>query len=219
VRERARLERATAGLVPSRASTWFSCGVCWRRVSRHCDTDLILICALGASLVELLADGRMRLRAEADEVQRVVGCPDSTEPLDAHGKLCSHGFAASLLVRPFAMGFRSGPSTGSRAGWATGAGKIESPWAGCTGTVGRRAREPVLRCCPSPPSFLPAARCEPHQSENSTRGRPGDDAHRGHDEGVLKQVCYSLHAIGADVSLTAGPSADASFSALKGRSS
>lgn len=101
------------------------------------------------------------------------------------GKLCSHGFAASLPVRPFAMGFRSGPSTtGSRAGWATGAGKIESPWAGCTGTVGRRrAREPVLRCCPSPPLI---ARCEPHQSENSTRGRPGDDAHRGHDEGCDK---------------------------------
>lgn len=53
MRERARLERATAGLVPSRASTWFSRGVCWRRVSRHCDTDLILICAVGACLVEL----------------------------------------------------------------------------------------------------------------------------------------------------------------------
>lgn len=51
-----------------------------------------------------------------------------------------------------------------------------------------------------PPSFLPIARCEPHQSENSTRGRPGDDAHRGHDEGAIKQVCYSLHAIGAEVS-------------------
>lgn len=69
MRERARLERATAGLVPSRASTWFSRGVCWRRVSRHCDTDLILICAVGACLVELLADGRMGLWAEADEVQ------------------------------------------------------------------------------------------------------------------------------------------------------
>lgn len=69
MRERARLERATAGLVPSRASTWFSRGVCWRRVSRHCDTDLLWICAVGACLVELLADGHMRLWAEADEVQ------------------------------------------------------------------------------------------------------------------------------------------------------
>lgn len=36
---------------------------------------------------------------------------------------------------------------------------------------------------------------------------------------AIKQVCYSLHAIGAEVSLTAGPFADISFSALEGTTS
>ena len=46
-----------------------------------------------------------------------------------------------------------------------------------------------------PPLSSSTAMCEPHQSENSTRGRTGDDAHWGRDEGAIKQVCYAPHRI------------------------
>ena len=163
--ERARLERATAWLDLSRASTWLPRGVCWRRISSHCDTDLIWICAQEASPVGLLADGRIRIQAEADEVQRVVHRRARRQRLPpARYSLRASGYShrASGAADP-----------GSRAGWTTGAGKIELPCAGCTSTVGHGAREAVLRCHPSPPLFPCPPRCVNHTSRRIQRvGEP-----------------------------------------------